>query len=358
MFPRRSGNRENPTPNIDRAEKVMAKDPLLSSRRRFLRNCGGVAIGYCLAGQIGNEVTNWSNETFRSNGTQMQVVGGANLKSPLLAVSFGGEGNVNNYYGATSLYSASGKKIPSADMIYDNVRGLNFTDMANILKESQEKRQFEYLVVNGDSLGAMFGMYAALLAGIPVAGFIANCGPMKLDDALPSAVVASRLVTSEFNPNNKVTGAAELAAKDIYCDVRDEGFKEFFFDLFGNLNALPGQMAQGGSPLLQRSQLEWAEAIDLDPMASIYKKRGIIAKGMTSAVFLEAAFDNVIKPRDSYDDWKGWFGNNFGIHMPLLHMREGSVHADVFAGAACLQQNGYFNSLLDQFDLSSGVQLV
>jgi hypothetical protein len=358
MFPRRSGKKENLTPNIDRAAGAMDKDPLLSTRRRFLQNCGGVAIGYCVSSTVGNEVVNWSNETFRSHGTQMQVVGGANKKSPLLAVSFGGEGNVNNYYGATTIYSASGKKIPSADMIYDNTRGLNFTDMANILKESKEKRQFDYLVINGDSLGAMFGMYAALLADIPIAGFISNCGPKRLDDAVTSAVVTSRLVTSGLNPKNTIVGDAELAGKDLYCDVRDEGVWEFISDLFGNIGALPGQMAQGGSPQLQRSQLEWAEAIDFDQMVPIFKRRGTLAKGMTSAVFLEAANDNVIKPQTAYDDWKGWLGNNFGIGMPLLHMREGSVHADVFAGAACLQQHGYFTSLINQYDSGTGVQLI
>ena len=51
------------------------------------------------------------------------------------------------------MYHDSGKRIPTADMIYDNINGLDFDAMARVLKKAQKERQFSHLVINGDGLG-------------------------------------------------------------------------------------------------------------------------------------------------------------------------------------------------------------
>jgi pimeloyl-ACP methyl ester carboxylesterase len=267
--------------------------------------------------------------------------------SPLFGVSFGGEGNFNDYWSARSMYSAGRKKIPWANMVYDNERGLNFVDMARVLQAAQKQRQFQYLIVDGDSLGGMFGMYAALLANIPVAGFMADSSPMRLSDAVRSAVITADFVTRA--PKSEFVETLELGAKDLYCDVRDQGVEDFVANLANNISSLPSQMAQGASPQLQRDQLGWAGIIDMSNLAHLYRERGIIQAGITQPIFLRAAHDGVIRPETAYADWKGWFASEFDIRMPLLQMRPGSGHADVFAAATCVQAEGYLDYLIHQF---------
>lgn len=347
-MPFRRSRNSSLMPNVDMAYKVLQPESYDPSRRKVLKMFAGVALGYLVADKL---VGQWTAETYRSNGTGLRLVGGQNLKSNLLVVSFGGEGNYEDYWGALSNYKAANKQLPTADMVYDNIHGLNFQDMARVLQDAQRKREFQYLVVSGDSLGAMFGMYAALLADIPVAGFIANSGPMKLRDAKSGAVLAADLVTSGVNPKDKLVLTSELALKDLWCYFRDNSFDTAMANLPNELWTLPDQMAKGGSAELQRSELWWAQPqqINFETLAPVYKRREIIGD-FTHPIFLKAWDDNVINPDVAHRDWEHWFQGNFGLHMPLEQMRPGSGHADVFAGAAILQKCGYFTDLIDQFD--------
>jgi pimeloyl-ACP methyl ester carboxylesterase len=331
---------------MDRAFRRLEVDSRDLSRRKAVQVIGGATLAFLFADQL---VGRWTAETYHSNGTELRLVGGQNLNSNLFAVSFGGEGNYEDYWGALSLYKASDRQIPTADMVYDNINGLNFQDMARVLKDAQRKRGFEYLVINGDSLGAMFGMYTALHAGIPVAGFIANSGPMKLGDARTGAIVAADLVTSSANPHDKLVETAELALKDLWCYFRDNPFGTAVANLPDELKTLPDQMSQGGSAELQRDQLMWAQQIDFNQLVPEFKRRGVIGD-FTNAVFLRAWEDNVIDPSEAYWDWSHWLKRGFDIQMKLLQMPPGSKHADVFAEGTTLHGYGYFDYLINQFD--------
>ncbi len=282
----------------------------------------------------------------------LEMVGGKEIKSNLLAVSFGGEGNDQDYYGAQSIFNASHKRIPTADMRYDNLQGLDFKAMARVLKEAQEKRQFEFLVINGDSLGAMFGLFAALRANIPVAGFIANSGPERLDDATTGAKLAADVVTRV--PSSTLLRTTELGLKDLWCYFRDNSLDSAISGLPKEVLSLPSQMGNGGSAYLQETQLEWAQRLDYTDLMPVLYRNGIVDKNFTSPVFLAAAHDNVIRPYAAHRDWSREFGR-FGMTMPLLHMGPDSGHADVFAEVAPLQQSGYFDHLIRRFDTPAPV---
>lgn len=331
--------------------------PLDMTRRRFLRNSGALIGGVMVANEL---ATIWSNEVYQSNGTELRIVGGENIHSPLLIVSFGGEGNDNDYTGAQQMYLAGNKKIPAADMVYDNRNGLNFKDMATVLHESQKERGFEYLVICGDSEGAMIGMFAALCAeDIPVAAFIANSGIMKLGNAKFGAQLTAKLVTSSINPPINLVKDTELAAKDIFCYFRDHNTGASYpFDLVSlsallglphEIFRLPDQMAQSASPSLQISELNWAEIINFPKLAHLYKKFGIISRDFTEAIYLQAARDNTINPNGAFRDWHNLFLSNFGIYMHRHYMRPGSRHADVYAAGALLHQMSTLERIFDRF---------
>lgn len=343
------GGRKSPTPHLGEALQRTQPEALDIGRRRAIKTFGGLAAGLLLAE---SGAARWNSEVYRSGSTSLRMVGGQNMVSPLLAVSFGGEGSKNDHNGATSLFAASKKRIPSADMIYDQ-RGLNFHDMEKVLQDARKRRGLRCLLINGDSEGAMISLVVAARAGIPMAGFIANSGIMSIRNAKGAAQLTTEIVTSSTpaNPTNKffgdLVGDLELASKDLGSYFRDSGIAEAITGLPNELATLPDQMAGGGSPVLQESQLEFAKKRRIQQLVPELRKGDIIKKDFTLPVYLRAPQDPIIDPYAAHEDYEGLFAR-FGIRMPIITMPEGSRHADVFAGAAVLRSYDYFDAVIER----------
>ncbi|HEY4160462.1 MAG TPA: alpha/beta hydrolase [Candidatus Saccharimonadales bacterium] len=293
----------------------------------------------------------WNESSYKSSGTTLEMVGGERIKSNLLIVSFGGEGNDQDYFGALSAFNASGKRIPAADMRYDDIHGLDFDAMGRVMKEAQRKRGFTHAVLDCHSLGGMIGLFTALRAGIPVAGIVLNSTPENLGNATTGAKLAADLVTAPMAPKDMLTQDVELGFKDIWCYFRDaDSVGSSIVGLPRELWSLPSQMTQGGSARLQETQLEDANELNYDEIMPTLIRNGIIRKGVTSPVFVMSTHDGVIHPMDSYHAWSNEFARAGITHMPLVQMGSGSGHADVFGEGAPLQKIGYYDSLIRLYD--------
>ena len=101
--------------------------------------------------------------------------------------------------------------------------------------------------------------------------------------------------------------------------------------------------------MLQKSQLRWAKLLDYRTLMPKMVEDGIIQRGVTSPVFLQARADAVINPDNAYHDWNRQF-LRCGIYMPRYFMEAGSYHADVFTEGRPLHDIGYFDSMISQFD--------
>jgi len=347
------GHRKGPGPlypDLHEADRRLSAERDGPGRRRAIQIFGTVAAAATFANVRASE---WNAEAYKSSGTELQLVGGKTTKSNLFAVSFGGEGNVNDYWGAVQTFQNSGRRIPTADMVYDNINGLDFGSMARVLKKAQQDRGFKYLVINGDSLGGLIGLGAALEANIPVAGFIANSSPDKLTDTRVGAELTAAVV-STLDPQSPAVQDALLWAKDFWCYWRDNPFGSAVEGLWGELTNLPSQMASAGSPQLQESQLVYGESVSAASLVPALRRRGLISPLTTSTVFLRAAYDGVDDPDASFAGWEADF-SSVGIPMRNLSMGPGSSHADVFTERGPLQADNFFDDLIRQFDRPSGV---
>jgi pimeloyl-ACP methyl ester carboxylesterase len=335
---------ESETPSLDAARQNLQPElAVMLSRRKLLGTMGKLAAMFAVGNLVAEQ---WASEVYSSRDTMLRMDGGTHIRSNLFAVSFGGEGNHDDFYGAATIYSASGKRIPAADMMYDNKNGLDFDSMARVLHQAQKERGFTHLVINGDSFGGLFGLYAAYRANIPVAGFVANCSPGGMRDAKSGAALMADFVTSPVTPKGALVQNAELVGKDLYCYFRDaSSIGSAMLGLGHELVSLPSQMADGGSAFLQYTEVQAGRHLDCATLLPVLYRHGIVDEHFTSAVFLQAASDNTVNDNAAYGDWSREF-HKIGIHMPRLYMGPGSVHADEHAEGVPLQTSGFLENLM------------
>jgi len=352
MSPRRQPSGEWPrpkTPNLNKAYKIQQRveaGPPDFTRRGALR-LGFWSVAALKLAQMGLE--EWDESSYESNGTTLEMVGGERIKSNLLIVSFGGEGNDQDYFGALNAFQASGKRIPAADMRYDDVYGLNFNAMGRVMRQAQRKRGFTHVILDCHSLGGMIGLFAALRAGIPVAGVVLNSAPEGLGTTTFGARLASALVAAA--PKDALTQDVALGFKDIWCYFRDaDSVGSSLVGLPREVWSLPSQMTQGGSARLQETQIEAANELNFDRIMPMLVRYGIVHKDITRPVFVMSRHDGVIDPIGSFRAWKNEFARAGITDMPLVKMGPGSGHADVFGEGAPLQGIHYYDGLIQRFD--------